>query len=111
MTRLVSLLLAGVFCAPLVVVAHEGHDHKTMGTVSVIHENHLEVKAQDGKTMTFTIAPATRLRRAKAIVKLDAIKTGERVVVTWREVKDKAGKVTVTVREVQLGVAATPTRK
>jgi hypothetical protein len=32
-----------------------------MGTVSAIHENHLEVKTTDGKTVAFTLSEKTKL--------------------------------------------------
>lgn len=114
MTRrlFVSVLALGLFAATTPpVLAHEGHDHKTMGVVTMIHENHLEVKDLKGKSTTFTLAAATRILRNKAVVKRADIKVGDRVVVTTRETKDKAGKVTVAVREVQLGAAAAAAAK
>src|SRR5687768_10455216 len=111
MTRLIALLLAGVFAAPMIIAAHEGHDHKLMGVVSMVHENHLEVKDKAGAAKTFTLATADRIGRDKAIIKGEAIKDGDRVVVTGRETKDKSGKGTVTVREVQLGTAAVAVKK
>lgn len=111
MTRRTSLLtLAALLVAPALVVAHEGHTHKLMGTVSTVHENHLEVKDVKGKMATFTLDSKTKVRRGTTILKIADIKTGDRVVVLSRETKDKAsGKVTVNVLEVQLGAAATAT--
>ena len=60
------LALAAGLLAPAAVVAHEGHDHKTQGTVSAIHENHLEVKDAKGKLTTFALEPTTKIRRATA---------------------------------------------
>jgi hypothetical protein len=105
MTRMMALVLTGLLLTPAVLPAHEGHDHKIMGVVSVIHENHLEVKDLKGKATSLVLGTATRIRRGKMIVRSADIKVGDRVVVVYRETKDKAGKVTVTVREVQLGVA------
>lgn len=52
MTRIASILTLVLALAPATrVLAHEGHEHKIMGTVSMVHENHLEVKAADGKTV------------------------------------------------------------
>jgi hypothetical protein len=42
--------LVAALAIPRYVLAHEGHAHKVMGTVSTLYENHLEVKATDGKT-------------------------------------------------------------
>ena len=111
MTRLIAVVIAGIFVAPTLALGHEGHDHKLMGVVSMVHENHLEVKDAKGGAKSFTLATATRIRRDKAIIKRDAIKVGDRVVVTWRETKDNGGRVTITVREVQLGTAAVATKK
>lgn len=109
MKVLVAVLIASVIAVPSAVVAHEGHDHRTMGVVSVLHENHLEVKDKDGKTVTFTLEKATKILRGKKLMKVAEIKVGDRVVVVTRETKDKAGKKIVNVREVQVGVAAVPT--
>ena len=106
MNRFVALALAAVLLAPAALAAHEGHAHKTVGTVSAIHENHLEVKDVKGKLTTFALAPTTKIRRAKAKAAAGDIKVGDRVVVTTRETKDKAGKVLVNVVDVQIGVPA-----
>jgi hypothetical protein len=94
--------------APAWSLAHPGHTHKTMGVVSMVHENHLEVKDAKGKASTFTLDEKTRIRRGKSIVKAADIKVGDRVVVVAQETKDEAtGKATMTVVEVQLGTATT----
>jgi hypothetical protein len=90
---------------PAIAWAHPGHAHKTMGVVTTIHENHLEVKDTQGKAVTFTLDAKTRIRRGKAILKVADIKTGDRVIVVTNETKDKDGKAIVTVTEVQLGTA------
>jgi hypothetical protein len=101
-----NLLLSAVMLAlPAFLFAHPGHAHKTMGVVTVVHENHLEVKDAKGKATTFTLDAKTRIRRGKAILKAEDIKTGDRVVVVTNETKDKNGKATVLVTEVQLGTA------
>jgi hypothetical protein len=110
-TRRTLLTLALVFAAAPLAIAHEGHDHKLMGVVSVVHDNHLEVKDAKGKASTFTLDAKTKVRRGKEMLKAADIKTGDRVVVLSREVKDKnTGKSTVTVLEVQVGATATATK-
>jgi hypothetical protein len=76
-----------------------------MGVVSMVHENHLEVKDTQGKATTFTLDAKTRVRRGKTILKIADIKSGDRVVVLSSESKDKDGKAVLTVTEVQLGTA------
>ncbi len=73
-----------------------------MGTVSIVHENHLDVKATDGKTSTITVNEKTRILRGTVKVKADAIAAGDRVVVTAVETKDKDGKTTMLATEVRL---------
>ena len=107
MTRRRFVLALAAVAAPVLVAAHPGHTHKTMGVVSTVHENHLEVKDAQGKTTTFTLDTKTRIRRGKTVLKAADIKTGDRVVVVTTETKDKAGKATIAVTEVQVGAAAT----
>jgi hypothetical protein len=109
MTRLASILTLVLALAPAPrLLAHPGHEHKIMGTVSAVHQNHIEVKATDGKTSMFTMNEKTRLWRGNAKVNADAIKVGERVVVTAIETKDKDGKALMVANEVRLAVAAQP---
>jgi len=100
-----------VVAALAIPLAHEGHVHKVMGTVSTLHENHLEVKATDGKTSTITLNEKTKILRGKAKVKVKDIQPGERVVVTATETKGKDGKTTMIATEVRMGAAkTTPSR-
>ena len=108
MTRRTLLMFAALLAMPAVAAAHPGHTHKVMGIVSMVHENHLEVKDAKGATSTFTLDARTRIRRGKTILKVGDIKTGDRVIVVSQETKDKAtGKATISVVEVQLGAATT----
>jgi hypothetical protein len=93
------------------VGAHEGHDHKVMGTVSVIHENHLEVKATDGKTSVITLNDKTKILRGKKAASVADISIGERVVVTATQTKDQAGTEHFVAKEVRLGTGAAPAGK
>jgi hypothetical protein len=103
MTRLVSTLVLVLAMAPATrLMAHPGHEHKIMGTVSMVHQDHLEVKATDGKMSMITMDQKTRVLRGTEKVKTDAIKTGDRVVVTAIETKDNDGKPIVLAKEVQL---------
>ena len=113
MTRRTFVSLIAAFAVAVVTspaLAHEGHAHKVMGTVTTVHENHLEVKDVKGVVTTHTLDAKTKVRRDKTVLKMADIKAGDRVVVTYIESKDKAtGKKIVTVTEVQLGAAATAT--
>lgn len=109
MKRGLIALLFTVFLAPL-AYAHDG-DHKVMGTVSTIHENHLEVKATSGKTSTITLNEKTRILRGKTALKAADIKEGDRVVVIATEQKGSDGKATLVAKEIRLGTASSSTAK
>jgi translation initiation factor IF-1 len=105
------MAVVAALAIPGYVLAHEGHVHKVMGTVSTLHENHLEVKATDGKTSTITLNEKTKILRGKAKVKVKDIQPGERVVVTATETKGKDGRTTMIATEVRMGAAkTTPSR-
>ena len=88
-------------------LAHEGHDHNIMGTVALLHENHLEVKsAKDGKAVTVTLADKTKFVRDKAPAKRDELQVGMRVVVTYAQEKDPSGREILAAKEVRLGAAS-----
>lgn len=107
---LTAVAIVSIATAPL-AFAHEGHVHKTMGTVATVHEHHLEVKDTKGVVTTHVLDDTTKIVRGKVTMKLAEMKVGDRVVVSTLESKDKSGKVTKRVTEVQLGVAATTAAK
>lgn len=100
------LVLLAVVPAPL-AFAHEGHAHKIMGTVSVIHENHLEVTAvKDSKVSTVVLNEKTKILRGKTVLQPEDIKIGDRVVVTAVQEKDDKGKEMLIATEVRVGAPA-----
>jgi hypothetical protein len=98
-----SLVLALLLWTTSVVLAHEGHDHKVMGTVAKIQESQLEVKATDGKTVTVTLNDQTKILRGKQKTAKTDIKEGERVVVIYNTAKDKRS----VAKEVRLAAQTT----
>jgi hypothetical protein len=64
------------------VVAHEGHDHKILGTVTMAAADHLMLKDKTGKDVTVHITSATKVTRDKKPAAAAEIKAGMRVVVT-----------------------------
>lgn len=94
--------LAAALMIPRYVRAHEGHAHKIMGTVTLRHENHLSVKAIDGKDAQIAINEKTKILRGKTVVKATDIRPGERIVVTAVETKDAKGAKTMIATEVKL---------
>jgi hypothetical protein len=113
MTRryVLGAILTAALAIPGYAYAHEGHEHKVMGTVSMRHENHLEVKATDGKTVTITLNEKTKILRGKAKATADDIKPNERVVVTAIETKGKDGQAVMIASEVRLPEAAVAAKK
>ena len=103
MTRklIVGVALMATLAFSGVVRAHEGHAHKVMGTVTARHDNNVELKTQDGKTVTVMLNEKTTFARGKQKVAGDVVKVGERIVV------EVAGEKDMTAKAVTLA-AATP---
>jgi ABC-type uncharacterized transport system substrate-binding protein len=87
--------------APRGAVAHEGHDHKVMGVVTMAAADHVMVKGTDGKDVTIQVTKDTKVTRDKLAMKAQDIKPGTRVVVTARMEKD-----VMKARTIQVGVEA-----
>lgn len=97
-------------CLSLVIapwaIAHEGHDHKVMGTVSAIQRSHLEVKGTDGQVSSIVLTDKTKVIRGTTAVTRGDIKAGDRVVAVVAEVKNRDGSRSLVASEVRLGRAA-----
>jgi len=78
--------------------AHEGHRHQAMGTVKLVHEEHLQLTLQDGKDQTFVLSESTTYRRGETATTKEDVAVGERAVVTY-ETKEGADRAL----EVRLG--------
>jgi hypothetical protein len=98
----IGVALVAALAVPAYARAHEGHAHKVMGTITMRHDNHLEVRTKDGKTVTITLNEKTSIVRGKQKADLEALKPGERVVVDVGN-----GKAPMTARAVKLGAADT----
>src|SRR4029453_6947529 len=91
MTRLVRGVVALATLAlgaDSAALAHEGHDHKVMGTVTMAAVDHVMLKDKDGKDVIVKVTKDTKVKATPAI-KVEEIKAGTRVVVTAVEDKDK----------------------
>jgi hypothetical protein len=96
--------IGGVLLAiaiPSVVLAHAGHVHKIMGTVTGRDAKHLEVKTPSGETLSIAVTGETKVMRAKKKVTFDDVQTGRRVVVDIGDGEDP-----LIAREIEVGVAA-----
>ena len=95
-TLLTILAVMALGTAPR-LVAHEGHDHKVMGTVTMAMADHILVKDTAGKDVTIQVAKTTKIK-GKPAMKSEEIKTGTRVVITAAMEKDK-----MIAKEIQVG--------
>ena len=101
--RFSAALLAFAVLAPgssSPLLAHDGHDHKVMGTMTMAASDHVMVKDKDGKEVTIQVTKDTKVR-SKQPVKVEEIKAGTRVVVTASMAKDK----TMTAKTIEVGAA------
>jgi hypothetical protein len=105
MKKFLFLVLATALLAPAVSMAHPGHDHKLMGTISSVDKNKVVVKTTEGKDMTFEITPLTAFKRGKDKGTAGDLKAGMRVVVNIGD-----GVEPLKAKEVQYS-ASTTTRQ
>ena len=101
-----SLVIAGL-CLGLGgrAIAHEGHEHKVMGTVTIAAVDHVMLKDKDGQELTVKVTKDTKVR-AKPAIKVQDLKTGTRIVVTAVEEKDKS----MTAKVIEVGSAPAPAK-
>ena len=101
------MMLTVALVLPAAARAHEGHDHKVMGTVSSVDGKNLMVKTTDGKTVMVMLDAKTKITQGKTKVQSSVIKVGDRVVAEGPEEKEM-----ITAKTVQLGTGtATPAKK
>ena len=102
---LFGAILAIVLAMPMAARAHEGHAHKVMGTVTARHDNRVELKTPDGKTVTIVLNEKTTFARGKQKVDGTVVKIGERLVA------EVAGEKDTTAKVVTLAAAAPATAR
>ena len=78
---ILAVVLGAALIIPAAAVAHEGHAHKVMGTVSALTATSVELKTPEGKTVTATLNQKTTFARGKQKVDSSALKVGVRVVI------------------------------
>ena len=105
MKHILFAVLAISLLAPAVSMAHPGHEHKTMGTVSSIDKAKLVVKSTEGKDVTFDVTPTTIFKSGTKKGAQADVKAGMRVVVVT------AGETEHTAKEVQYSAAPTTAKK
>ena len=90
--------------APL-ALAHPGHDHKILGTVTMAAADHVMLKDKDGKDVTVHINADTKVLQARKPMKVEDIKSGMRIVVTAVTVEEK-GADKLVAKTIELGAPA-----
>lgn len=106
MKHLILTVLTVALLAPAVPLAHPGHDHKLMGTISSIDKNKVVVKTTEGKDMTFEVTPLTAFKKGKQKGALSDLKAGLRVVVNIGD-----GVEPLKAKEIQYSATSTTTAK
>jgi hypothetical protein len=103
-TLLAAFVLVGASFVP--ALAHDGHDHKVLGTVTEITATNVTVRAvKDGAVSVIAFAPTTKVTRGREKLAVSDIKIGDRVVVNIGN-----GKAPLTAKAVELGGPPTRTR-
>jgi hypothetical protein len=106
MKTFLMLVLAAALVAPSAAMAHPGHDHKLMGTITSIDKNKVAVKTTEGKDMTFEITPLTAFKKGKDKGAQADLRTGMRVVVNIGD-----GVEPLKAKEIQYSAATTTAQK
>ncbi len=108
MKKLIATVLAITVLSlgsSLRVLAHEGHEHKVMGTVTMAAADHVMLKDKDGKDVMVKVNKDTKVK-AKPAMKVEEIKAGTRIVVTAVEEKDES----MTAKSIEVGAASAVTK-
>ena len=106
MKQLIFAALAISLLVPALPMAHPGHDHKLMGTISSIDKNKVVMKTTEGKDMTFEVTPTTTFKSGAKKGAQSELKAGMRVVVNVGD-----GVEPLKAKDVQYSAAATTTAK
>ena len=106
MKQFIFAVLVVSLLAPAIPLAHPGHDHKLMGTITSIDKNKVAVKTTEGKDMTFEVTPITTFKNGKQKGMQSDLKAGMRVVVNIGD-----GVEPLKAKEVQYTTATTTAKQ
>jgi hypothetical protein len=106
MKHFLFAVLALSLLVPAVPMAHPGHEHKLMGTISSIDKNKVVMKTTEGKEMTFEVTPTTTFKSGTKKGAQAELKPGMRVVVSVGE-----GAEPLKAKDVQYSSATTTAAK
>lgn len=93
MRKSIAVVLSLSFSTLL--LAHPGHSHHMMGTVSVVAASRLGIQDVSGATVYVELLAETQYLRDKNLVAVPSFKVGDRIMVDAREVSGKMVAVKV----------------
>jgi len=97
----VGVCIAALLAIPTLALAHGGHAHNVMGTVTMVASDHVMVKATDGKDVTMKTTSTTKVVQGKTAMTLADVKVGARVVIVPVSEKEP-----LVAKEIQVGTAS-----
>lgn len=97
-TRTLIALAVFVALAAPTALAHDGHAHLIMGTVTARGDKDVRVKTPGGEVLTIAITEKTAVLRGKQKVKVAEVEVGRRVVVDIGNGEDP-----LIAREIRVG--------
>ena len=92
--RLMLAVFATVAVVPLQGLAHPGHAHKILGTVTTVTATSVEVLDRGNEKTTFAITKDTKIRVGKSAGTIKDVRSGLRIVV---EAEEEEGETFVAV--------------
>jgi len=102
--RFICLALSSILILPAAALAHEGHDHKLMGTIVSVTDKKIVIKTADGPEKSAEITPLTTLHKGKDKGAQADLKAGLRVVLNVG-----AAKEPLKAKDIQYAAATTTT--
>ncbi|MCC7240849.1 MAG: hypothetical protein IT180_02905 [Acidobacteria bacterium] len=89
MRSLAAMAVCAVLASTITVLAHPGHTHKILGTVTAVTAASVEVLDRGNEKTTFAITKDTKIRVGKGAGTIKDVRTGLRIVVEAEEGEDE----------------------
>jgi hypothetical protein len=100
-----AMAVAGLVALAAPAMAHPGHDHKILGTVTMSAPDHVMLKDPEGKDHTVKVTSSTRILKDKRRATINDVQVGARVVVTAATENDQ-----LVAKIIEVGAAPRPTK-
>jgi len=100
-----TLSLLGLLALPAAALAHPGHEHRLMGTITAIDGSKVTVKSTDGKEQAVEVSPETKVTHGREKGVVSDLKVGMRVVVVGD------GSTPIKAKELQYSAPAATAKK